>query len=88
MKKNKKKGISSTVSKTSSDTTSGKEPMSRRKEDKMDMKERSKERKKMIEENRGKTDKKAHAMNLLKARREERKERGMSFLYNIWILPA
>ncbi|EEB12218.1 RNA polymerase-associated protein RTF1, putative [Pediculus humanus corporis] len=42
---------------------------------KMDHKERSKERKKTVEENRGKVDKKAHAMNLLKARREEKKER-------------
>ncbi|KAL1124290.1 hypothetical protein AAG570_002058, partial [Ranatra chinensis] len=44
--------------------------------EKMDPKERSKERKKTVEENRGKVDKKAQAMNLLKARREERKERG------------
>lgn len=44
---------------------------------KMDHKERSKERKKTVEENRGKVDKKAHAMNLLKARREEKKERGL-----------
>ena len=43
---------------------------------KMDPKERSKERKKTVEENRGKVDKKAHAMNLLKARREEKRERG------------
>lgn len=43
---------------------------------KMDPKERSKERKKTVEENRGKVDKKAQAMNLLKARREEKKERG------------
>lgn len=43
---------------------------------KMDPKERSKERKKTVEENRGKVDKKAHAMTLLKARREERKEKG------------
>lgn len=42
----------------------------------MDAKERSKERKKTVEENRGKVDKKAAAMNLLKARREERRERG------------
>jgi len=40
-----------------------------------DAKERSKERKKTVEENKGKTDKKAQAMNALKARREERKER-------------
>uniref|UniRef100_A0A0V0G5C4 Putative rna polymerase-associated protein rtf1 n=1 Tax=Triatoma dimidiata TaxID=72491 RepID=A0A0V0G5C4_TRIDM len=44
-------------------------------DNKMDVKERSKERKKMVEENRGKMDKKAQAMNLLKARREEKKER-------------
>ena len=43
----------------------------------MDAKERSKERKKTVEENRGKVDKKAAAMNMLKARREERRERGM-----------
>ncbi|KAK9510204.1 hypothetical protein O3M35_005039 [Rhynocoris fuscipes] len=42
---------------------------------KMDAKERSKERKKTVEENRGKMDKKAQAMNLLKARREEKRER-------------
>lgn len=47
----------------------------KKKEEKMDAKERSKDRKKTIEENRGKIDKKAHAMNLLKARREEKKER-------------
>jgi RNA polymerase-associated protein RTF1 len=29
-----------------------------------------------VEENKGKTDKKAQAMNALKARREEKKERG------------
>ncbi len=40
------------------------------------MKERSKERKKTVEENKGRTDKKAQAMNALKARREEKKERG------------
>lgn len=44
----------------------------------LDAKERSKDRKKTIEENRGKQDKKAQAMNLLKARREEKKERGNS----------
>jgi hypothetical protein len=49
----------------------------KKKEEKMDAKERSKERKKTVEENRGKVDKKAAAMNLLKARREERRERGM-----------
>lgn len=48
---------------------------------KMDPKERSKERKKTVEENRGKVDKKAHAMNLLKARREERRERGRTILF-------
>ncbi|XP_066994657.2 RNA polymerase-associated protein Rtf1 [Anabrus simplex] len=47
----------------------------KKKEEKMDAKERSKERKKTVEENRGKVDKKAHAMNLLKARREEKRER-------------
>ena len=40
-----------------------------------DPKERSKDRKKTIEE---KQDKKFHAMSLLKARREEKKERGMT----------
>jgi hypothetical protein len=49
----------------------------KKREEKMDAKERSKERKKTVEENRGKVDKKAAAMNLLKARREERRERGM-----------
>jgi len=49
----------------------------KRREEKMDAKERSKERKKTVEENRGKVDKKAAAMNMLKARREERRERGM-----------
>ncbi|XP_014253424.1 RNA polymerase-associated protein RTF1 homolog [Cimex lectularius] len=44
-------------------------------DNKIDVKERSKERKKTVEENRGKMDKKAQAMNLLKARREEKKER-------------
>lgn len=43
-----------------------------------DPKERSKDRKKTIEE---KQDKKFHAMSLLKARREEKKERGKRFLY-------
>ncbi|KAJ4436270.1 hypothetical protein ANN_18901 [Periplaneta americana] len=47
----------------------------KKKEEKMDAKERSKERKKTVEENRGKVDKKAAAMNLLKARREEKRER-------------
>lgn len=41
-----------------------------------DPKERSKDRKKTIEE---KQDKKFHAMSLLKARREEKKERGKVF---------
>ncbi|XKL61623.1 hypothetical protein PGB90_001456 [Kerria lacca] len=41
----------------------------------LDLKERVLERKKMVEENRGKVDKKFHAMNLLKARREEKRER-------------
>jgi RNA polymerase-associated protein RTF1 len=49
----------------------------KRREEKMDAKERSKERKKTVEENRGKVDKKAAAMNMLKARREERRERGV-----------
>ncbi|GFG29822.1 hypothetical protein Cfor_00245 [Coptotermes formosanus] len=47
----------------------------KKKEEKMDAKERSKERKKTVEENRGKVDKKAAAMNMLKARREEKRER-------------
>lgn len=46
----------------------------------MDPKERSKERKKTVED-RGKVDKKAQAMNLLKARREEKKERGRCSFY-------
>ncbi|XP_065218316.1 RNA polymerase-associated protein RTF1 homolog [Planococcus citri] len=41
----------------------------------LDLKERILERKKTVEENRGKSDKKFHAMSLLKARREEKKER-------------
>lgn len=52
----------------------------KKREERMDPKERSKERKKTVEENRGKVDKKAQAMNLLKARREERKERGLCFI--------
>uniref|UniRef100_A0A8D8XQR3 RNA polymerase-associated protein Rtf1 n=1 Tax=Cacopsylla melanoneura TaxID=428564 RepID=A0A8D8XQR3_9HEMI len=40
----------------------------------LDLKERSKERKKTVED-RGRTDKKSLAMNLLKARREEKRER-------------
>ncbi|KAG8272089.1 RNA polymerase-associated protein rtf1 [Homalodisca vitripennis] len=47
----------------------------KKREEIMDHKERSKERKKTVEENRGKVDKKFVAMNLLKARREERRER-------------
>jgi hypothetical protein len=43
---------------------------------KIDAKERSKERKKTVEENRGKVDKKAAAMNLLKAKRQEKIDRG------------
>lgn len=42
----------------------------------LDLKDRVKERKKNVEENKGKGDKKA-AMSLLKARREEKRERGM-----------
>lgn len=42
----------------------------------LDLKERVQERKKTVAENRGRVDKKYQAMNLLKARREERKERG------------
>ncbi|KAF4520734.1 hypothetical protein B566_EDAN004854 [Ephemera danica] len=42
---------------------------------KVDAKERSKERKKTVEENRGRVDKKAQAMNLLKAKRQEKIER-------------
>lgn len=45
-----------------------------------DPKERSKDRKKTIEE---KQDKKFHAMSLLKARREEKKERGSISCYSI-----
>jgi len=43
----------------------------------LDLKDRVKERKKNVEENKGKGDKKA-AMSMLKARREEKRERGMS----------
>lgn len=46
-----------------------------------DPKERSKDRKKTIEE---KQDKKFHAMSLLKARREEKKERGKEFIYLLY----
>lgn len=56
-----------------------------------DPKERSKDRKKTIEE---KQDKKFHAMSLLKARREEKKERGKEFtyyfthpLYTLFLMP-
>lgn len=42
----------------------------------LDLKDRVKERKKNVEENKGKGDKKV-AMTLLKARREEKRERGM-----------
>lgn len=48
-----------------------------------DAKERSKERKKMVEENKGKTDKKAQAMHALKAKREEKKERGLQTINNL-----
>lgn len=41
----------------------------------LDLKERILERKKTVEENRGKSDRKFQAMNLLKARREEKRER-------------
>lgn len=41
----------------------------------LDLKERVLERKKTVEENRGKSDRKFQAMNLLKARREEKRER-------------
>lgn len=41
----------------------------------LDLKDRVKERKKNVEENKGKGDKKV-AMSLLKARREEKRERG------------
>lgn len=50
----------------------------KKKEERLDPKERSKERKKTVE---GKMDKKAQAMNLLKARREERKERGNVLIF-------
>jgi len=43
----------------------------------LDLKDRVKERKKNVEENKGKGDKKA-AMSMLKARREEKRERGIS----------
>lgn len=49
----------------------------------LDLKDRVKERKKNVEENKGKGDKKV-AMSLLKARREEKKERGTYKInYNI-----
>jgi len=41
----------------------------------LDLKDRVKERKKNVEENKGKGDKKV-AMSMLKARREEKRERG------------
>lgn len=47
----------------------------RKEEPSLDLKERVLERKKTVEENRGKSDKKFQAMNLLKARREEKRER-------------
>jgi hypothetical protein len=53
----------------------------KKREEKMDAKERSKERKKTVEENRGRVDKKAAAMNMLKAQREERRERGTCMQY-------
>lgn len=49
----------------------------------LDLKDRVKERKKNVEENKGKGDKKV-AMTLLKARREEKRERGTQICY---ILP-
>lgn len=62
----------------------------KKREEKMDAKERSKERKKTVEENRGRVDKKAAAMNMLKARREERRERGtcMQYVDVVAILPG
>lgn len=53
----------------------------------LDLKDRVKERKKNVEENKGKCDKNA-AMTLLKAKREEKRERGISlitvyYLYNL-----
>lgn len=50
----------------------------------LDLKDRVKERKKNVEENKGKGDKKV-AMSLLKARREEKRERGkyQIFLNNV-----
>lgn len=51
----------------------------------LDLKDRVKERKKNVEENKGKGDKKV-AMTLLKARREEKRERGeylTTFSYNL-----
>jgi len=43
----------------------------------LDLKDRVKERKKNVEENKGRGDKKV-AMSMLKARREEKRERGKS----------
>lgn len=51
----------------------------------LDLKDRVKERKKNVEENKGKGDKKA-AMSMLKARREEKRERGKKFINNDSIL--
>jgi len=53
----------------------------------LDLKDRVKERKKNVEENKGKGDKKA-AMSMLKARREEKRERGkpnLDIYINIYI---
>jgi hypothetical protein len=59
----------------------------KKREEKMDAKERSKERKKTVEENRGRVDKKAAAMNMLKARREERRERGTCvYIECYWVI--
>lgn len=46
----------------------------------LDLKDRVKERKKNVEENKGKCDKNA-AMTLLKAKREEKRERGILNFY-------
>ncbi|XP_066903278.1 RNA polymerase-associated protein RTF1 homolog [Halyomorpha halys] len=77
MKKKKKQGGSGATSAAGNVASGNSNAVSSKKpeKEKMDVKDRSKERKKAVEENRGKTDKKAQAMNLLKARREERKER-------------
>jgi hypothetical protein len=47
---------------------------------------RSSERKKTAEENRGKTDKKAQAMDLLKAKRQAKIDRGNRYSVNIIFL--